>query len=331
MNILITGATGFIGKALVRRLAAGKNRVAVLVRDQGKAAASLPAGSEIYAADITDKAALAELAPSIGSVDMVIHLAACINYNAGKETLFKTNVEGTDNVLRLAGKLGAKRFIYISSIEAIGPVSGKDVPAGETQLCCPVNLYGESKLEAEKLVLRGGAELKMETFILRLGNVYGPESLSFVRPIAEAMLSSNKAWLYLNWNLYQWHPVYIDDAVAGIISAAVKNNHGGIYNITGEDPATVGRLAEVIMRELAVDLKARRVVGWGGIYIRLSEMWSKFKALFRFNKYSRVNWVYSIEKARRELGYAPQVSLEDGIHRTIEWARKEGILLKRVN
>jgi len=328
MNILITGATGFIGRALVRRLVEENNRVVALVKDQNKADLSLPAGIEIHAADINDKKKLAALAPLINRIDIVIHLAACIDYKAGKEFLFRTNVEGTANILEFAGQLGVKKFVYISSIEAIGPVSWKDIPAGETQPCHPVNMYGESKLEAEKLALRAGAELNMDTVILRLGNVYGPESLSFILPVAKAVIASNKAWLCFNRDIHLWHPVYVDDAIAGIISAAAVTGRGGIYIVAGEETAAAGRLAGVIERELAADIKTYKIAGCAGIYIQLSETWAKLKALLRSARCSRTNWAYSIEKARRELGYAPQVSLEDGIHRTIEWARKEGILPK---
>ncbi|HBB65748.1 MAG: hypothetical protein A2X28_06000 [Elusimicrobia bacterium GWA2_56_46] len=328
MNVLITGATGFIGKELVRRLTGENNSVAVLVRDKRKAEERLPEASGIFAADLTDRGKLEVLAPLIKNADVVIHLAACIDYNAGKEALFGVNVAGTANILELAGKLGAKKFVYISSIEAIGPVSAKEVPAGETQPCRPANLYGESKLEAEKLALRAGAGLKMEVVILRLGNVYGPGSPSFVRPVAEAVLAANKAWLYLNWKLHRWHPVYIDDAVAGIAGAAAPNVRGGVYIMAGGEIPTVGRLAEAIARELGVDLETRKESGLSGIFIRFSETWARLKAGFGSVLRPRNNWAYSIEKARRELGYAPQVSLEDGVRRTIEWAKKEGLPLK---
>jgi nucleoside-diphosphate-sugar epimerase len=328
MNVLITGATGFIGRALVRRLVRGNNKVTALVRNQRKTDASFLAGCTVHVADIIDKDRLAALVPLIGSMDVMIHLAACIDYQADKEALFQTNVEGTVNVLESARKLGVAKFVYISSIEAIGPISGKEVPADETQPCRPVNSYGESKLEAENRVLRAGVELNMDVAVLRLGNVYGPESLSFVLPVAGTVLAANKSWLYSNWHLYRWNPVYIDDAVAGIMSASVAKGRGGIYIISGGEPTTLGRLAEVIARELGVDCGTRGAAGWAGVYMRALGMRTMFKAWLRSFQYPRVNWVYSIEKARRELGYAPQVRLEDGVHRTMEWAKKEGILQK---
>jgi len=326
MNVLVTGGTGFIGRRVVERLLENGACVTVLTRDKNKAGAFAADGIELVELDIAEKRAFENL--KIKNADLVIHLAACIDYSAGREALYRANVEGTENILKLAGKLGAKKFVYISSIEAIGPVSAEEVPAGEAQPCRPVNLYGESKLEAEKLALRAGAGLKMDVVILRLGNVYGPESLSFVRPVAEAVLASNKAWLYLNRDLHRWHPVYIDDAAAGIVDATVPNVHGGVYIMAGGEIPTVGRLAGVIARELGVDLKTRKETGLSGIYILFSEIWARLKARLGSLRNPHNNWAYSIEKARRGLGYAPQVGLEDGVRRTMEWAKKEGLLPK---
>lgn len=322
MNVLVTGGTGFIGRRLVEKLVKNGAGVAVLTRDKNKTEAFAAGEVEIFEANISDKRSFENLKRI--KTEVVIHLAACIDPEAGREALFRTNVDGTANVLELAGKLGATKFVHISSIEAIGPVTGEESPAGEAQSCRPVTFYGESKLKAEEQVLLTAARLKMAAAILRLGNVYGPGSPSFVLPIAKAALSSNKAWLYDNWELHRWHPVFIDDAVAGIMSAAAADGRGGIYIISGAEPASVGRLARVAARELGVDLEARPA----GIRIRLSEAWARLKARLRSYRRFRTEWSFSIEKARRELGYEPQVSLEDGMRRTLEWAKKEGLLPK---
>jgi nucleoside-diphosphate-sugar epimerase len=320
MNILVTGGTGFIGKRLVEKLLAKGASITVLTRDKRKIDASVAGRIDVIESDISDKKYFGAL--KIRNINAVVHLAACINYNAGKEVLFKTNVEGTKNVLELAGKLRIKKFVHISSIEAIGPVNVMDFPAGEDQPCRPVNSYGESKLDAEQQALRMGTELKMDTAILRLGNVYGPGSLSFVLPIANTLRASNKAWLYSNWHRHLWHPVYIDDAVAGIVNAVETKIPGGVYIVTGAEPATVGRLAGIVARELGIDIEPLiRAVRTGG-------KWAKLRDWFRSMRHFRTNWVYSIGKARRELGYSPQVGLEEGIRRTIEWAKKEGSLTR---
>lgn len=326
MNILVTGAAGFIGKALVRRLAKENNRVSVLLRAKGKQGTFSEAEGVAYYADITDKEQLVALAPIPSAIDVVVHLAACIDYNAGKEALYKVNVEGTSNVFALALKLGAKKFVYVSSIEAIGPVTDKEMPAGEEQTCRPVNLYGKSKLEAEKVVLRAGAGRGMDLVILRLGNVYGPGSMSFVLPIANAVLADNKTWLYHNWDLHAWHPVYIDDAVSGIVNAVMAKECSGVYIIAGEEPAAIGRLASVVARELGVAPVVRETAGRGTSCPGLAVVWSVLRTRLKSAGRARVNWAYSIKKAGRELGYFPQLPLEAGVHRTIEWAKNEGIL-----
>ena len=122
--------------------------------------------------------------------------------------------------------------------------------------------------------------------------------------------------------MHCWHPVHVDDAISGIIAAVTTNGCSGVFIIAGDEAPEVGRLAKLIARELDVDLESRKISGWSGSYTCFSEMWAKFKAKFGSARYYRENWAYSIEKARCELGYAPQVSLEDGIRRTLAWAKK---------
>lgn len=327
MNVLVTGATGFIGATLVRRLLKEGNTIGVLSRDETKLDTSFKEKVKIYKADISDLASLEFSLSSINDVDVIFHLAACIDYSASKEKLFQVNVEGTSNLLNLAVKHGIKKFVFTSSIEAIGPIKREDIPADESHVCQPVNTYGESKLEAEKQVIRFGSEGKMATVILRLGNVYGPGSLSFILPIATAILNKDKRYLYVNRDRYVWHPVYIEDVVDGIIKAAVKKGTNNTYILTGAEYVTVGVLSR-LTQELGIDIRTWKINEVEKLYLNLRKRISKFRHYFVSDYEERIHWVYSIEKAKKELDYFPEVSLKEGIAKTIEWAKKEGILAK---
>lgn len=328
MNVLVTGATGFIGATLVRQLLKEANSVGILVRDETKLDTSFKEKVKIYKADISDLASLEFSLSSINDVDVIFHLAACIDYSASKEKLFQVNVEGTSNLLNLAVKHGIKKFVFTSSIEAIGPIKREDIPADESHVCQPVNTYGESKLEAEKRVIRFGSEGKIATVILRLGNVYGPGSLSFILPISNAILSKNKRWLYFNRDRYIWHPVYIEDVIDGIMKAVVRKEASDIYILTGAEYVTVGVLSQLISQELGIDIRTLELNRFEKLYLNLRKRISKFRHYFVSDYEERIHWVYSIEKAKKELGYFPEVSLKEGIAKTIEWAKTEGLLAK---
>ncbi len=283
---------------------------------------------KIYRADISDLASLERSFPLAGNMNIIFHLAACTDYNASKEKLFRTNVKGTLNLLNLAVKRGIKKFVYISSIEAMGPITKEQIPAEESYVCQPVNAYGESKLEAEKQVTRVGSEGKVETVILRLGNVYGPKSLSFISPISSAILSKNKRWLYFNRDRYLWHPVYIEDVIDGIMKAAEIKGINNTYILTDAEYITVEGLSQLIARALDIDARTLRLNKIEKLCLSLRRQADNFYHCRGDSVKERPHWIFSIEKAIREFGYSPKVNLREGIAKTIEWAKKEGLLPK---
>lgn len=318
MNVLVTGGTGFVGRELVRRLLREGNNVGVLARDEKKLALSLREKVKMYKADISDLAALEDSFSLLGSIDVIFHLAACIDYNASREKMFRINAEGTLNLLNLAVRYGIKKFVFASSIEAIGPIEERDIPADETQVCQPVNSYGESKLEAEKQVLRFGGEGKIDVVVLRLGNVYGPGSLSFISPVSSAILGKNKKWLYCNQDRFGWHPVYIDDVIDGVIKAAAKKGINDVYILTGAERVTLRVLSQLISQEMGINIRTLELSGFEKLYLGLRKRVIKFRRhLLSDDSEKRIHWAYSIEKAKKNFGYSPKVSLKEGIAKTL--------------
>lgn len=335
MNALVTGATGFIGTALVDRLLRNNDRVIILTRDIGKVNSLVKDKVKILEADLTDVRSLKNLTAKLQDINVVFHLAASSDYYAEKKALFPINVETSISLLKLARDLGIRRFIFTSSIEAMGTIEKDDVPADETYFCRPVSSYGESKLEAERQIMRFAEKNNTNTIILRLGNVYGPGNPSFILPIAEAVLKRNKLFKFLSVNKdYYLHLGYIDDIVEGLIQAATKNDVKGIYILSGEKYITIETLFELISAALDIDIKLQNKKRslTDVLYLNLRKEFSRFlkKAdlltYFTAGTGQKVHRAFSIEKAKRELAYYPKVNLQEGIKRTIEWARKEGLL-----
>jgi len=331
MKALITGGTGFIGKVLTVELLKRGNEVAILTREKRKLSNWTEKKLEIFEADICVPVSLGKLAFQKKNIDTIFHLAASLDYFGGKKELFRINVKGTSNLLNWARENKVKKFIFISSIEAMGMVTREDIPVDESYTCKPVSTYGMSKLEAEKKVRKFAEENNLEFVILRLGNVYGPGSQAFVLPIANAILREDNLGRFLPVFKDRYlHPVYIEDVIDGIIRAAQKNNLNGTYILAGEEYVTIETLFGLIAKELGVDIdfqmkKNLKDVVYLNLRNRLHKFLKKADLLTYFTAGQRkmLHRAYSIEKAKKQLGYAPKVSLNDGIAKTIKWAKKE--------
>lgn len=171
MRVLVTGAPGFIGTHVARRLAAGGAEVTVLVRPPS-VRLSLP-GVEVIPGDLSTMKGLGAL-DGIPEFDVVCHLAADTSMNVGPEVMVQ-NVTGTRNLLsKLGTGLRGKRFLFASSIGAVdrakkprGPLTTDDPPA-------PRSAYAVSKLQCEELLTVEAKERGFSLTSLRLGTIYGP-------------------------------------------------------------------------------------------------------------------------------------------------------------
>jgi NADH dehydrogenase len=230
--ILLTGATGYVGRHLLQSLTARGVPVRCLLLPDDAAAPAGP-GLEVVRADLLDAAALA---PFGAGVSAVVHAAALMLPNPA-ERIRAVNVDGTRNLLAAARGWGAPRFVYLSAVSAV---------------YAEKNSYGLSKAEAERLVVESG----LDYTILRPTLVYGPEGgLHFAQlvrllrriPLVTPILGGGGARL---------QPVFVGDVVDAI-ERALGNPHASrrIYNVSG---ATVVRFDELCRRICAV-LGLRRV------------------------------------------------------------------------
>lgn len=334
MKVLVSGATGFIGNELVKKLLKDAEKMFVLTRDGERLDKSLTRKIKVYEADISNLASLERLAPVLRNIDVIFHLAASLNYFGKKEELFQVNVKGTENLLKLAVKSRATKFIFTSSIEAIGLIRKENIPADEAFSCKPVSPYGESKLEAEKQVRMFAKEKDLDATIVRLGNVCGPGSTAFIVPIANAILNKDKLLRFLHVYKDRYlHLVYIEDVVDGIVKAAEKADMSETYILAGEEYITIGRLFELIAEGLSapVDLRTDKWKTTDNAYLNLRKKVQRVRKRADLLTYlmagegDRIHRAYSIEKAKQSLDYSPKISLRDGIAKTLEWAERQGL------
>ncbi|MFO7963730.1 MAG: NAD-dependent epimerase/dehydratase family protein [Desulfobacterales bacterium] len=322
---LVTGATGFTGRHLCRRLVKDGRQVVAFVRSATGAESLKSEGVECRMVDITDRSAVRD---NFDGIDKVYHLAAAYRTELSDRTEFRTvNVEGSRHLLEAAKDNHVKRFVHCSTVGVQGEIHKP--PAHEEYRTEPGDHYQESKLAGERLALEFFSNGLPGTVVRPVG-IYGPGDVRFLkifRPVSKGY------FIMIGTGNVLYHMTYIDDLVEGFVLAGEHPNAiGNVFTIAGEKYTTlkelVNMIADVIEKPrpkwrvpyfpvLAAAVLCDRFCRPFGInpplYPRRVEFFSKDRA-------------FSIEKAKNILGYSPQVGLFDGLKRTAEWYRTQGMI-----
>lgn len=328
MRVLVTGGTGFTGKALVKRLLDGEHEVTALDYKEGLKTDELrECGAEVVIGSVTDKD-VAERCTE--GVDVVQHLAAAFRELDVPNTYYEeVNVGGTRNMLEAAVKYGVKKFIYCSTCGVHGNV--ENPPGNEDSPIHAADYYQQTKYEAEPVVRAYQKEHGLSTVILRPAAIYGPGDperfFMIFRRVAKGrfpMFGSGKT-------LY--HPLYVDNLVDAHLLAQEPGKGGGeAYLIADADYLSIEELVTAVGRALGVDVNIRRYPLWplivaGHVFEKACKPFKIKPPIFpRRVDWYRQNRAFDISKARRDLGYEPRVGLDEGLRRTAEWYRAEGYL-----
>ncbi|QBD79764.1 NAD-dependent epimerase/dehydratase family protein [Ktedonosporobacter rubrisoli] len=328
MTILVTGATGFLGSALTRELIKQQQTVRVLVRDQQKARTLFGDAVTLVAGDITDAQRVRE---AVEGVETIYHMVGHLYHpSVPGELFYRTHVEGTRILLEACkGQKQLQRFVHCSTTGVHG-ITGKK-PAAEDAPYGPTNPYEVTKLESEILAMRAHQEQGLPVSVVRPGMVYGPGDLhllGFFTTIKNGkfpvLIAGGKALI---------HPVYISDMTAAFLLCAQRSEAiGRSYNIAGAHPVSFRELAEAIAHALGQDLKKGSIPLWlantaSDLFAVLPGFQGERAPLTRSRvKFLTMSRIYSIERARQELGYKPAVGLEEGMSLTALWYQKHGYL-----
>ncbi|MFH1511147.1 MAG: NAD-dependent epimerase/dehydratase family protein [Candidatus Woesearchaeota archaeon] len=304
MNALVTGATGFIGKNLVRRLVREGIHTTSLVRKTSKDVLIL-SGSKIAYADLLEKRTLKK---PLEGIDTVFHLAGTIGkHSATKEFYYKANVLATKNLVEMCRR---KKIIYCSSAGVIGPATNAD----ENYPPRPTNEYEKSKKEAEQIVRQ-----HKDYVILRPEFVYGPYDMHVLQLFKA--IRDNRFFLIGGGNSLL-HPTYVEDVVQAMLKCVRKKRE--TYNIAGQKSVTVAEFTELAKKELGVKTKTRNLPLWlARALLPIGELTGTLTRT-RLDFFTKTR-TFDISKARKELGYKP-VKLRQGLKRTIGWYRQNGLL-----
>ncbi len=326
-QVLVTGATGFIGRNLCPALARRGYRVKALVRSLSKARAVLDASQlRILEGDITSPRSLEN---AVEPGDLVIHLAArYADPSASYEMYWDTNVVGTEHLVRVSMARSVERFIHCSTIGVA--LNGGEPPFDEEApySAPPDDFYEVTKCAAEKLVLEGFRESGFPVVVLRPVQPFGPGDLRKVK-----FYKLVKRGITVGSGRVPKHLIYIDDLVTAFEIAMSKEGIEGEVIIVGGQP--VVQLHEMIAwvaEELGISAPRFRIpVLPMKVLVAAVERVCRRLGLrppidrSRLSLFTR-GYYFDTSKAATVLGFEPQISVREGIGRTVKWYQNNGLL-----
>jgi nucleoside-diphosphate-sugar epimerase len=319
MRFFVTGAHGFIGRAIVERL-----------RERGDEVR----GVDLLAGDDPavvrgDVSLPGEWHAHVFGCEVVVHTAALVGFYSSPRGYWEANVVAPRRVLDAAVAGGVRRFVHLSSIV----VFGFDFD-GEVDERAPVRPNGvhyvDTKIASEQTVLAAHAAGEIDCTIVRPGDVYGPRSRPWtLEPIR--LIEAGQAFLP-GGGRGTLSPVYVDDLVGGIVRAAeAPTAPGRIFTLTGAEHPAIGDFFAHYARMLGKP--APRAVPYRPARAAAAAIDAVARVRGARNEvtpatvdYMMRRGTYSIARARAELGYEPAVDVEEGMRRTEAWLRAGGLL-----
>lgn len=333
MKVLITGASGFIGSHLAEKLSQRGINVRCLVRPESNIDfLKRMKNIELFEGDLLKPDSFL---PALRGVEKVFHLAAVSQTREDVDYSFfqKYIVQPTKNLALSALENKVKKFIFYSSIEAVGlrKASALEKPIDETATPSPETKYGRAKLEAEQLLL---SYLKkgLPVVIIRPSVVYGARDITH-GPL-KLFRSLKSGIFHLVGNGQNWVSwCYVENLIEATTLAAEKPVASyPVYFINDEKPYRFAEIVKAAARVMGVEVSPWKIpLTLAKIACLPTEF--TFSLLGKDPLVSRSklrlatqNFVYDISKAKKELGYRPIYSLDEGIKKTISWYQENGYL-----
>jgi nucleoside-diphosphate-sugar epimerase len=324
-KVLVTGASGFTGKALCRRLVGDGRQVIAFVRGNSRADELKAMGVECRIVDIKSSE---EVMDNFMGFDSVYHLAAAYRAEHADHTEFqRVNVDATRNLLTAARQHGVGRFVHCSTVGVQGEIERP--PADEEYRYKPGDHYQRSKLEGE-LLARQHFKDGLPGVVVRPVGIYGPGDMRFLKLFRAidrgyfVMIGSGKT-------LY--HLTYIDDLVEGIVLAGRRAEAvNEVFTIAGEKYTTIKQLVDLLADVLGKPHPRWRVpffpvyaaaVMCDRVCRPLGLNPPIYPRRVEFFHYDRA---FTINKAKTLLDFQPKVNLREGLERSAAWYRSQAFL-----
>ncbi len=323
LRVLVTGGGGFLGGHLVEGLLARGDRVRVLAHTEPaeKDERVETVWGDVRDRDLVDRA--------VAQMDAVIHTVSNFRKaGSDRKEAHAVNVTGSINVCEAAAAAGASQLIHCSTIGVHGSV--KQIPADEETPFNPGDLYQVTKLEAEQQVRRRADELGLRTTVIRPISMFGPGDTRMLKLFR--MIKRGK-FVMVGRGEALFQPAYVDDVVRGFLTCLDNDQaYGKVFIVGGDEYVPLTRLVELIAEELDVPVPKRRVplapvlaaatvCEWLCAPFGLEPPLHRRRVSFFQN-----NRAFRVDRIKQVLGYEPQISLREGLRRTIRWYDEHGWL-----
>lgn len=334
MKVLVTGAGGFVGGAVARSLRARGDEVRGFSRAPHPELGAL--GVDHREGDIADSGAVTD---AVRGVDVVFHAAAKVAAAGRYADFYAANVRGTENVIAACRECGVTALVYTSTPSVtfgLSDLEGVDESIGYSDHYDA--LYSRTKAEAERLLLAAASD-QLRTVALRPHLVWGPGDTSLLPRLVQRGRSG--ALRRIDGPAKRTDVTYIDDAVRAHLLAAERLLAGGepaarvsgkAYFLNSGEPVEIWEFIDRLLAaagvppvEKRVSLRGAMAAGW---------VFEKLHALTGAKGDPRMSrWIvrelttsrcFDISAARRDLGYQPRVSLDDGMRRLATWIEERG-------
>jgi nucleoside-diphosphate-sugar epimerase len=327
LSCLITGATGFAGSHLAEAFVARGHTIRALVRPDRDTAFLDGLGVTPVPGDLTDADSLRR---AVEAVEVVIHCAAKVGDWGPVEDYRAVNVEGTRRLLEACRGVPLQRFVHLSSLGVYAARHHHGTDESEPLPEHHIDGYTQTKVESERLVLAYHSEHGVPAVALRPGFIYGPRDRTVMPELIEKL--RRRQVRFLGNGRQAMNCIYVGNlAEAALLAAEVPGAVGQVYNLTDGEAVSKRRFIYTICdglglprpRPLGVPLWVAQALAW----------WLEGRARKRGDphpplltqariKFLGLNLDFSIDKARRELGYEPRWTFDEGMRQTLAWYKQ---------
>lgn len=314
MKIFITGVTGYVGRNLAKHFVQ-EHEVVGLSRDLTKSLNLEELGIEIFKGDLNSR----DIEKGLKGCDVVIHAAADTDHKNTSRSQYDTNVVGTKLLLHAAKAVAVKKFIHISTESVL--LTGKELHLATENIPYPkvsAGSYSETKRLAEELALQSSTD-EFNVIVLRPRFIWGRDDTTAIPQILKAVDNGQFAWI--NNGEYKTSTIHIANFCVGVECAISRGNSGEVYFLSDDDDKTFKSMVSALIEAYGYTSPTKNVPR--ALLLFIAKLDNYCRKLFPKKKLlpitmqeystSAVEVTLDITKAKKELGYAPVISFQQGL------------------
>lgn len=324
----ITGATGFVGGHLAEACVARGYSVATLARAGSETAFLERLGVTVQRGDLTDLEAVRQ---AVEGAELILHCAAKVGDWGPVEDYRAVNVDGLRGLLEACKGRSIKRFVHISTLGVYAARHHYGTDESEPLPQHHIDSYTQTKVEAERLALQYHKDFQVPVVVLRPGFVYGPRDRTVLPRLIESLRT--RMLRYLGGGRRALNTIYVGNLVDAVFLAVDKPQAvGNVYNLTDGEFVSKKRFIDKIAHSLdlppprsaPVPIWLARILAWGMERRARRQGATQAPRLTQARlKFLALNLDFSIDRAKRELGYQPRVPFEKAMDETLAWYRQK--------